>query len=117
MEEMQAEMDALLAENAALKAPKKTGGGRVTIKSSCFVGSEDKNGKPGKGTVGVYGTGQYPISAYANQWMKVVRNAADMGQYILANADVLGFKEGQKEIVVKFFEEAAEHLAAIAKLD
>lgn len=115
--EIQAQLDALMAENAALKAKKNTGGGgKVSVKSSCFVGDKTAAGADGKGTVGVYGMGRFPVSAYPNQWVKVFKHSNVLAQYIIDHADRLGFKEGQKETTVAFLTNAMPLLTAIAEL-
>lgn len=112
-----AKFQATLAENAALKASKRGGGGTVTVKSSALIGETAKDGSPGKGTVGFYGLGVRPITGYANQWAKMVNHGADLGRYILANADRLGFKTPeQREATVRFFTEAMPHLEALQAL-
>lgn len=66
---MAAEIAALRAENAALKAK---GSGQVTI-------------KPGKsGGLSVYGLQRYPITLYAPQWRRLI---AGHGPKILAYID------------------------------
>jgi hypothetical protein len=113
---MQAEFDALQAENTALKAKRSGGGGTVTIKSACMTNQKDAKGEQGKGTVGVYGTARYPLTAYPNQWVKVFKKGAEMAQYILTNADNLGFKDGHKEPTLAFLEEALPGLLTIANI-
>lgn len=115
--EIQAQLAALMAENEALKAKKGGGGGRVSVKSSCFVGDKTNDGKDGKGTVGVYGMGRFPVSAYANQWAKVLKHSDVLATYIIDNASRLGFKEGQQESTIRFLEAAMPHLEAIANID
>ena len=100
-----AEMAALKQENSALKE-KGQRAVAITVKSACMTNGTDANGNPGKGTVGVYGTGRFPVSAYPNQWAKILRNAAHIGQYILDNEATLGFKDGQREPVLAFFQAA-----------
>ena len=62
-EELQAELERLRAENAALKARSSTG---VSMKVS------------EKGAVSVYGLGRFPVTLYQEQWLKLL----DLGEDI-----------------------------------
>lgn len=55
---MQEQLDALRAENEALKAK-----GKRTQTISCKVSA--------KGAISVYGLGKFPVTLYASQWTKV----------------------------------------------
>ncbi len=57
LKEMQAELEALKAENAKLKAQRVA---RVTLKVS------------EKGCLSVYGLGRFPVTLYPNQWEKLL---------------------------------------------
>ena len=69
-EEMQAELERLRAENEALKQGKT---GRPTLKVS------------EKGAVSVYGLGRFPVTLYAEQWLKLLGMAEEIRQFIEAN--------------------------------
>lgn len=113
-------MAALKAENQRLQAEnaKKSNGPGLTVKTSTFIDEKDANGQPGKGTVGCYGLGTRPITAYADQWRRIFIGGAKVGAHILASVDRLGFKTPeQKQRTVTFFEAARPHLEALAALD
>lgn len=57
---VQALIDQLRAENEALKAAKKSGPRRLTMKVSA------------KGGLSVYGLGRFPITLYKAQWLKLL---------------------------------------------
>ena len=122
--EMTPEMKALLerlnkveAENAALKSKAPGSGGTVTFKSSTLVGGTDANGEPGKGTVSAYGLGRRPITAYANQWQRILEDSPKMGAYVIEHAANLGFKsDEQRDSTVAFFQAVAPLLEQIAAL-
>lgn len=111
-----ARLQAAESENEALKA-KSQRTATVTVKSSALLGEKAKDGSDGKGTVGIYGLGRYPISAYANQWAKMLHSGVSLVDYVVANADRLGFKDAaQRDATVKFLQAARVHLAAIGEL-
>ena len=68
--EMQAELDRLKAENAALKARGSKG---VSMKVS------------EKGGVSVYGLGRFPVTLYQEQWTKLLDLADDIRAFIKEN--------------------------------
>ena len=76
--EMQAEMDRLKAENAALKARGSKG---VSMKVS------------EKGGVSVYGLGRFPVTLYMEQWTKLLDLADDIRSFIRENEGKLKKKE------------------------
>lgn len=104
-EELLAQIKALKAQNEALA--KKAPAGvtpSVTFKSSTPLGAMDSTGAPGKGTVSAYGLGRRPITGYANQWARIFKDSHKLAQYIVENAEVLGFKsDEQRAETVKFF--------------
>jgi len=75
---LQAEVERLKAENAALKAQTTRG---VSIK----VG--------GKGGVSVYGLGRFPVTLYKEQWAKLLDMAADIRAFIKEHDAQLKTKE------------------------
>lgn len=117
-EEMLAHIAALTAENKALEQKGGRGHGPgLTVKTSAFIGELDKAGQPGKGTVGCYGLGTRPITAYSDQWRRVFLGGVQMADHILSNLDRLGFKTPeQKQQTKAFFEAARPHLVEIANL-
>ena len=75
---LQAEVERLKAENAALKAQTTRG---VSIK----VGE--------KGGVSVYGLGRFPVTLYKEQWAKLLDMAADIRAFIKEHDAQLKTKE------------------------
>lgn len=76
--ELQAELDRLKAENAALKARGSKG---VSMKVS------------EKGGVSVYGLGRFPVTLYQEQWLKLLDLADDIRAFIKDNEGRLKKKE------------------------
>jgi hypothetical protein len=76
--ELQAELEKLKAENAALKA---RGGKGVSMKVS------------EKGGVSVYGLGRFPVTLYQEQWLKLLDLAEDIRSFIRENEPKLKKKE------------------------
>ena len=76
--EMQAELEQLKAENAALKARGSKG---VSMKVS------------EKGGVSVYGLGRFPVTLYMEQWTKLLDLADDIRAFIKENEGKLKKKE------------------------
>jgi hypothetical protein len=75
---LQAEVERLKAENAALKARAARG---VTIKVS------------EKGGVSVYGLGRFPVTLYKEQWTKLLDMADDIRAFLKAHDAELKAKE------------------------
>jgi hypothetical protein len=75
---LQAEVERLKAENAALKAQTTRG---VSIKVSQ------------KGGVSVYGLGRFPVTLYKEQWAKLLDMAADIRAFIKEHDAQLKTKE------------------------
>ncbi len=90
---LRAQLAAMQAENAALKAAK----GRITLKVS------------GKGAVSAYGMGQFPTTLYGEQWLRLLDEADAIRAFVKAN-DKLMAKKG-----VAPSPELAAHMAAHAK--
>jgi hypothetical protein len=76
--ELQAELDRLKAENAALKARGARG---VSLKVS------------EKGGVSVYGLGRFPVTLYMEQWLKLLDMADELRAFIRENEPRLKKKE------------------------
>lgn len=74
---LQAELEALRAENAELK---KKNTNTLTIKVS------------EKGGVSVYGLGRFPITQYKDTWLKLIELAPTLKQFITDNAADLSSK-------------------------
>lgn len=66
----------LMAENEALKAGK----GKITLKVS------------GKGAVSVYGMGQFPVSLYKEQWLRLLDEEQAIREFIKANDKIMAVK-------------------------
>ena len=66
-EELQAEVERLRAENAALKTRPSRG---VSLRVS------------EKGGVSVYGLGRFPVTLYKEQWLKLLDTAEDIRSFI-----------------------------------
>ena len=77
-EDLQAELERLRQENAALKKGASKG---VSLKVS------------EKGGVSVYGLGRFPITLYQEQWTKLLEMAEEIKQFIKANEGQLKKKE------------------------
>ena len=77
-DDVQAELERLRAENAALKA--RPGRGAVALKVS------------EKGGVSVYGLGRFPVTLYKEQWTKLLGMADDIKAFIKENDDKLKTK-------------------------
>lgn len=75
---VQAELERLKAENAALKAQATRG---ISIKVS------------EKGGVSVYGLGRFPVTLYKEQWTKLLDLAEDIRTFIKAHDAELKAKE------------------------
>ncbi len=75
---MLAELAALKAENAKLKAK--------TVAGLSLRVSE-------KGAVSVYGMGRFPVTLYRGQWEKLLGQADQVRAFIEANAASLSVKE------------------------
>ena len=77
-DDVQAELERLRAENAALKA--RPGRGAVSLKVS------------EKGGVSVYGLGRFPVTLYKEQWAKLLDMADEIRAFL---------KEHDKELKAK----------------
>jgi hypothetical protein len=75
---LQAELERLKAENAALKAQATRG---ISIKVS------------EKGGVSVYGLGRFPVTLYKEQWVKLLDLAEDIRGFIKTHESELKAKE------------------------
>lgn len=78
MDDMQAELARLRAENESLKAKGKKS-------FSLKIGE--------KGGVSVYGFGRFPVTLYKEQWEGLLDKADEIRAFIAANADKLKTKE------------------------
>jgi hypothetical protein len=77
-EDVNAELERLRAENAALKSRSQRG---VTLKVS------------EKGGVSVYGLGRFPVTLYKEQWTRLLDMADDIRSFIRENEAKLKTKE------------------------
>ena len=77
-DDVQAELERLKAENAALKAQATRG---ISIKVS------------EKGGVSVYGLGRFPVTLYKEQWAKLLDLADDIRAFIKAHDSELKAKQ------------------------
>jgi hypothetical protein len=77
-EALQAELERLRAENAALK---KTSSKGISMKVS------------EKGGLSIYGLGRFPITLYKEQWTKLLDMADDIRAFLAANDAQLKSKE------------------------
>ena len=78
--ELQAELERLKAENAALKS-RNVGGRAISMKVS------------EKGGLSVYGLGRFPVTLYQEQWLKLLALADDIRAFIKENEGQLKKKE------------------------
>jgi len=76
--DLQAELERLRAENAALKTRNAKG---VSLKVS------------EKGGVSVYGLGRFPVTLYKEQWLKLLDMTDDIRAFISAHESELKAKE------------------------
>jgi hypothetical protein len=76
--DLQAELERLRAENAALKTRGAKG---VTLKVS------------EKGGVSVYGLGRFPVTLYKEQWLKLLDMTDDIRTFISVHESELKAKE------------------------
>ncbi|HJY81591.1 MAG TPA: hypothetical protein VKK81_10980 [Candidatus Binatia bacterium] len=77
---VQAELERLRAENAALKSKAAKG---ITLKVS------------EKGGVSVYGLGRFPVTLYKEQWEKVLGMVDDIRMFIAEHEAELKTKESE----------------------
>ncbi|MBK9519472.1 MAG: hypothetical protein IPO09_19470 [Anaeromyxobacter sp.] len=77
-DDLKAELEALKAENAALKA---RGGKAISMKVS------------EKGAVSVYGLGRFPVTLYQEQWLKLLELTDELRAFIRENEGRLKKKE------------------------
>lgn len=75
---LQAQIEALKAENAKLKAARNS---KLSLKVS------------EKGAVSLYGMGRFPVTLYRSQWERLLGNVDQIKAFIEANADQLTTKE------------------------
>lgn len=75
---LQAQIEALRAENAKLKAARQ---GKLSLKVS------------EKGGVSLYGMGRFPVTLYRSQWERLLGNVDQIKAFIEANSDLLRDKE------------------------
>lgn len=76
--DLQAELERLRAENAALKTR--------SAKGASLKVSE-------KGGVSVYGLGRFPVTLYKEQWLKLLDMTDDIREFISAHESELKAKE------------------------
>ena len=76
--ELQAELEKLRAENAALKRSTSRG---LSLKVSA------------KGALSVYGLGRFPVTLYKEQWNRLLDMADDIKAFIKANDQELRGKD------------------------
>ena len=69
-EDINAELERLRSENAALKKGAATG---ITMKVS------------EKGGLSIYGMGRFPVTLYKEQWLKLLEMSDDIRTFITAN--------------------------------
>jgi hypothetical protein len=79
-EDVNAELERLRAENAALKARGAKG---LTLRVST------------KGAVSAYGLGRFPVTLYREQWLKLLDMADDIRAFIDEHAAELKVKESR----------------------
>ena len=77
--DLQAQIDALRAENARLQA-EATAPRTLTLKVSA------------KGAVSVYGMGRFPVTLYASQWDTLLNMSSQIKDFIKSNSGKLASK-------------------------
>jgi len=80
--DLQAELERLRAENAALKSK---GARPVSLKVS------------EKGGVSVYGLGRFPVTLYQEQWLKLLDMSNEIRSFIQEHAAELKVKEKERD--------------------
>lgn len=80
LEALQAQLAALAAENATLKAKTHRGPAKLTPKVSA------------KGAVSIYGLGRFPVTLYANQMERLLAASDEIRAFMAANAETLTTK-------------------------
>ena len=78
MADLQAQLDALKAENAKLKDARNA---RISLKVSA------------KGAVSLYGLGRFPLTLYSGQWERVLSMADQIKAFMDQNKATLAVKE------------------------
>lgn len=76
--DLQAQLDALRAENEALRKAKAQR--PLTLKIS------------DKGALSVYGMGRFPVTLYREQWERLLAHTESIGQFLTENASSLSSK-------------------------
>jgi hypothetical protein len=100
IEQLQAQLSALLADNAALKAKAARPAGRLSCKVSL------------KGAVSIYGLGRWPVTLYAQQMERLLGAADEIRAFMADNADKLSVKgEGDVSTAIPATTEASTSLA------
>jgi hypothetical protein len=79
-DDLQAELERLRAENAALKTNKPERG-TLSMKVS------------EKGALSIYGMGRFPVTLYKEQWLKLLGIADEIKKFIEANDSRLKTKD------------------------
>jgi hypothetical protein len=51
-----------------------------------------------KGGVSLYGVGRFPVTQYAETWVKILNHADEIKAFIMDNRDTLKFKNGIDEL-------------------
>ncbi|MGK5084741.1 hypothetical protein WDW37_15715 [Bdellovibrionota bacterium FG-1] len=82
-QDMQAELERLRSENAALK---KTTAKGLSLKVSA------------KGALSVYGLGRFPVTLYKEQWNKLLDMSDDLRAFIKANDTLLKTKDAAPKV-------------------
>ena len=80
--DIQAELERLRAENAALKKGASRG---LSLRVS------------EKGALSVYGMGRFPVTLYKEQWLRLLDMADDIRAFIKANESTLKSKQAAAE--------------------
>lgn len=84
MESLQAQLEALRAENAKLKAAQEKARKPVGITAKVST----------KGAISVYGLQRFPVTLYASQWQRFIKEGvAQVEKCIAENGEKLATKE------------------------
>lgn len=79
IEQMQAQLNALIEANARLERKLRVSkGGAIKVSE--------------KGAVSVYGLGKFPVTLYASQWQALFDRQEEIKEFILDNAETLATK-------------------------
>ncbi len=90
--ELLAELDAQAVQARAAASNSGRRDATVSIKAN-VLGSALPSGGTGKGNIGVYGMGRFPVTLYPAQWPKLAAELPTIAAAILRHKDQLSFRD------------------------